>query len=165
MFVRLRLSDFNKCICSAWLDSLIQFIWLFRSFSAGTSVCATIHYPINAFASAFKGNIADFCQRVADLGSTYKWVELLQLLHVDSFNGGNRSLYSGAVNICRLPIDATSVVDLCTPSHYAAKGSAPKAVFEQLVELVHSNLRKMRKKRPFMTLVPVLDSVTINSSW
>ena len=69
---------------------------------------------------------------LADLGSSQNWTELLQYL----------TEHKSFINYCRLPVDDSSPTDLCTPLHYAAKGGAPKEVFEALVKLGASKTLK-----------------------
>ena len=89
-------------------------------------------YPLSGFTSTYRGNVSVDHKKVADLGSTNKWEELVELLK------DRQDL----VNSCRLPVDKSSSVDLCTPLHYAAKGGAPMKVFEELVKLGASKTLK-----------------------
>ena len=89
-------------------------------------------YPQTCFASTLGDNVGMDHQKAADLGSTNKWTELVEFLK-------DRQCY---INSCRLPVDKSSTIDFCTPLHYAAKGGAPKDVFEELIKLGASKTLK-----------------------
>ena len=91
-----------------------------------------IDYPLNIYISYLGENVGEAHKKAADLGSTYQWPELLEFLKTRET----------LVNSCRLPVGKSSCVDLCTPLHYAAKGGAPKDVFEELVKLGASKTLK-----------------------
>ena len=89
-------------------------------------------YPQTCYASTLRENVGRDHQKVADLGNTKQWTELVELLKDCQWY----------INSCRLPIDKSSTIDLCTPLHYAAKGGAPKDVFEELIKLGASKTLK-----------------------
>lgn len=91
-----------------------------------------MEYPLNVYTSTYRGDFAEKHVTLADLGSTKKWKELIEYL----------ADHKGLINKCRLPVDKSSSSDLCTPLHYAAKGGAPKEVFEELVKLGASKTLK-----------------------
>ena len=89
-------------------------------------------YPLNVYTSTYRGDMVEKLNTLADLGSSKNWEELLEFLDA----------HKSFINCCRLPVDSDSPPDLCTPLHYAAKGSAPKDVFEKLVKLGASKTLK-----------------------
>ena len=91
-----------------------------------------IDYPLNVYASILRENVGEEHQKVADLGNTCQWQQLMEFLKTRK----------DLVNTCRLPVDKSSSIDLCTPLHYAAKGGAPKEVFEELVKMGASKTLK-----------------------
>lgn len=89
-------------------------------------------YPLVVYTSVLRAEAVARHETVADYGSKHKWTELIEFLN-DS---------KDLVNSCRLPVDETTAVDLCTPLHHAAKGKAEKKFFKELMKLGASKTLK-----------------------
>lgn len=80
-------------------------------------------YPINVNVKVYKEGIGNAFRKVAELGQKKEWTKLLETIDGDP----------QLINSCAL-VEKNTAHTLNTPLHHAALGSAPKEVFEQLLE-------------------------------
>lgn len=81
-------------------------------------------YPINVNVKTYNESIANDFRKIAELGQKKEWTELLETIDGDPER----------INSCAL-VEKDTPHTLNTPLHHAALGSAPKEVFEQLLEM------------------------------
>ncbi|WAR21576.1 hypothetical protein MAR_015550 [Mya arenaria] len=104
------------------------------------TVVLTMEYPLVVYTSALRDDIGISRKHISSLGADRKWDSLLEKIRSDS----------SLVNTCRLPENKDSPVDLNTPLHWAAIGSAPSDVFENLIALNSArSLKNADGKTPY----------------
>lgn len=81
-------------------------------------------YPINVNVKTYNESIVNDFRKIAELGQNKEWTELLETIDGDPER----------INSCAL-VEKDTPHTLNTPLHHAALGSAPKEVFEQLLEM------------------------------
>lgn len=81
-------------------------------------------YPINVNVKTYNESIVNDFRKIAELGQKKEWTELLETIDGDPER----------INSCAL-VEKDTPHTLNTPLHHAALGSAPKEVFEQLLEM------------------------------
>lgn len=81
-------------------------------------------YPINVNVKTYNESIVNDFRKIAELGQKKEWTELLETIDGDPER----------INSCAL-VEKDTPQTLNTPLHHAALGSAPKEVFEQLLEM------------------------------